>query len=73
MLAYIVIAPVYSITEAGFRSLDPIWMFLLLPVVSSASISAGVVWESTKRKLAAGPVRDISKGKQESSWVYGSR
>jgi O-antigen ligase len=73
VLAYIVIAPVYSITEAGFRSLDPIWMFLLLPVVSSASISAGVVWESTKRKLAAGPVRDISKGKQESSWVYGSR
>ena len=69
MLAYIVISPVYSITEAGFRSLDPIWMFLLLAMVSSASISSGVVWEPVTRKPAAGPLQDASKWNQQPSWM----
>jgi exopolysaccharide production protein ExoQ len=30
MLAYVVAAAMYSITEAGFRLLNPIWIFLLL-------------------------------------------
>ena len=73
MLAYIVVAPVYSITEAGFRSLDPIWMFLLLAMVSSTSISSGVVWESISRQPAAGPFPNASKRNQQPSWAYGSR
>lgn len=40
MLAYLVVAVVYSITEAGFRMLDPIWIFLLLAVVSASGIAA---------------------------------
>jgi exopolysaccharide production protein ExoQ len=40
MLAYLIIAAVYNITEAGFRMLDPIWIFLLLAIVSGSSIVA---------------------------------
>jgi O-antigen ligase len=42
MLAYVASAAVYSITEAGFRSLNPIWIFLLLAIIASARIAAGV-------------------------------
>jgi O-antigen ligase len=40
MLAYLIAAVVYNITEAGFRMQDPIWIFLLLAVVSASSIAA---------------------------------
>jgi hypothetical protein len=43
MLAYIVAAAVYGITEAGFRMLNPIWIFLLLAVVSANGIAAGIL------------------------------
>ena len=52
MLAYIVAASVYSITEAGFRSLDPIWIFLLLAVVSARSVVAGIFVDEAPRNLA---------------------
>ncbi len=42
MLAYVVAAIIYSITEAGFRMLDPIWIFLLLAIVTSTSITIGL-------------------------------
>jgi exopolysaccharide production protein ExoQ len=42
MLAYIIAAAVYSITEAGFRMLDPIWIFLLLATVSAGGVVAGL-------------------------------
>jgi exopolysaccharide production protein ExoQ len=38
MLAYVTASAVYSITEAGFRMLDPIWIFLLLAVIASSGI-----------------------------------
>jgi O-antigen ligase len=41
MLAYVAAAAIYSITEAGFRLLNPIWIFLLLAVVASGGIAAG--------------------------------
>lgn len=43
MLTYIVTAAFYNITEAGFRTLDACWIFLLLAVVSASGIAAGVV------------------------------
>jgi O-antigen ligase len=43
MLAYIIAAAVYSVTEAGFRMLDPIWDFLLLAVVGASGIAAGLI------------------------------
>lgn len=41
-LAYVIASAVYSITEAGFRSLDPMWMFLLLAVSGSTAITLGL-------------------------------
>ena len=43
MLAYVTGAAVYSITEAGFRMLNPIWIFLLLAVVSASGVAAGLL------------------------------
>jgi O-antigen ligase len=65
MLAYIVISPIYSITEAGFRSPDPIWIFLLLAIVSSTAISSGIVWEPITRKLATGTRRFAPKRRMQ--------
>lgn len=42
LIAYVLSAIVYSITEAGFRMLDPIWIFFLLAVMEASSIAAGV-------------------------------
>lgn len=50
MLAYVATAAIYSITEAGFRMLSPIWIFLLLAIVTSRRIATGaaeVVPETT--------------------------
>jgi hypothetical protein len=41
-MAYILTAAVYGITEAGFRSLGAIWIFLLLSVMGASIIAAGV-------------------------------
>jgi exopolysaccharide production protein ExoQ len=43
MLAYVASAVIYSATEAGFRMLDPIWIFLILAVVGARGIAAGIV------------------------------
>jgi O-antigen ligase len=48
MLAYIMAAAVYSISEAGFRMLDPIWIFLLLAAVASGGIASGVINKSSR-------------------------
>jgi exopolysaccharide production protein ExoQ len=40
MLAYVVSAMIYSVTEAGFRMLDPIWIFLILAVVGAGSVTS---------------------------------
>ena len=41
ILAYIVTATFYSITEAGFRVLTPMWIFLLLAVIGANGVAAG--------------------------------
>jgi exopolysaccharide production protein ExoQ len=41
MLAYVAASAIYSISEAGFRMLLPIWIFLLLAVVGSRGIALG--------------------------------
>jgi O-antigen ligase len=41
MLAYIIASVAYSFTEAGFRMLDPMWIFLLLAIFSSTGVVAG--------------------------------
>jgi exopolysaccharide production protein ExoQ len=41
LIAYILTAMVYSVTEAGFRMMDPIWIFFLLAVIEASIITAG--------------------------------
>lgn len=43
MLAYLVAASIYNVTEAGFRMLHPMWIFLLLAVITAGGISRGHV------------------------------
>jgi O-antigen ligase len=41
-LAIIMSGAVYSITEAGFRTMSPMWFFLLLAIVGAAGASVGL-------------------------------
>ena len=42
MIAYVLAAMLYSITEAGFRMMHPMWIFFLLAVIEASSMAAGV-------------------------------
>jgi glycosyltransferase involved in cell wall biosynthesis len=55
LLAYVLTAAVYSITEAGFRLLDPAWIFLLLAVVA-ASDASGLEGETQGDQISGSPV-----------------
>lgn len=41
-LAYLFAAAFYSITEAGFRFLSPIWIFLLMAIVAAGGVARGL-------------------------------
>lgn len=47
LLAYVLGEMAYCITEAGFRMLDPIWIFFLLAVIEASRIAAGVRVEAS--------------------------
>lgn len=51
LLAYVVVSVFYSITEAGFRMLNPMWTFLLLAVVTSGGIMSGDLKEPSPRRI----------------------
>jgi exopolysaccharide production protein ExoQ len=53
LLAYSLVAVSYSVTEAGFRMLDPIWIFFLLAVIEASSIAAGVAIGVSSPPLAS--------------------
>lgn len=50
MLAYITSGAVYSITEAGFRTLNLMWIFILLSVVSVSAAHAALFQSTGSRK-----------------------
>lgn len=50
LIAYILAAAVYNITEAGFRMMHPMWIFLLLAVAASGGVTSGVLPKSAKPK-----------------------
>lgn len=42
ILAFIIPSVFYNLTEAGFRMLSPVWIFLLVAIVSASGIAAGI-------------------------------
>jgi exopolysaccharide production protein ExoQ len=59
-LAYVACAAIYSVTEAGFRLLNPIWIFLLLAIVVSRSIPSSIRKRiSRPRPVSASPVSSL--------------
>ena len=56
MVAYIVVAAIYSITEAGFRMLDVIWIFLLLAIAASDEL----VWDADAQEEFLDPTENES-------------
>lgn len=51
MLAHIITGAIYSVTEVGFRTLSPMWIFLLLAVVSVSGVNAGVFGSGRSSRL----------------------
>ena len=73
LLAYVLTAAVYSITEAGFRELDPVWIFLLLAVVA-ASDAPDLGGEAQGDQISGSPVElDVAllTGGQDRSYAFG--
>lgn len=54
-LAYIASAVFYSITEAGFRMLNPSWIFLILAILGSTGITAVCVQVEKSRFFSLRP------------------
>jgi hypothetical protein len=52
MLASTIVTVSYNVTEAGFRMLDPIWTCLLMTVVISNGVAAGLVGRKTAKSRA---------------------
>lgn len=55
MLAYIVSGAFYCITEAGFRTLNPNWIFMLLAIVGATGINVRIVGRKvSKSRVSSG-------------------
>ena len=53
ILAYIVTGMIYSITEAGFRTLSACWIFILLAFTCASGIVAGLLQDKTVKHRAS--------------------
>ena len=51
MLAYIAASAIYNITEAGFRMLDLMWIFLLLAIVGASGVVTGIFRRQAPRVI----------------------
>jgi len=67
-LAYVIASAVYSITEAGFRSPNPIWIFLLFAIICSTGVTVGYVGEPLIRKRT-GSSRISSVANAQTKWA----
>lgn len=72
-LALMMSGAIYSITEAGFRTLNPIWVLMLVAIVSASGVSAGIL-RSTEAKAQTGGLNESlhsgGQTSQESGEVF---
>jgi O-antigen ligase len=68
-LAYVIVSAVYSVTEAGFRSPNPMWILMLLAVVSSTGIAAGPFGDRVTRERAHSS-NSSSMASARTTWAY---
>lgn len=59
MLAYIVSGAFYCITEAGFRTLNPNWIFMLLAIVGATGINAGIIGRKVPKPRASSGLAEV--------------
>ena len=63
LLGYVLVALTYSATEAGFRMLDPIWIFLLLSIIGASALAAGVAVRASQHlDRSAHPSAELHAG-----------
>jgi O-antigen ligase len=58
LVAYIVTAVTYNVTEAGFRMLGPEWIFLVLSIVAAGRIS----------RVSSGPSQSLASRQPDPVW-----
>jgi O-antigen ligase len=63
MLAYIITASFYNITEAGFRTLNPMWIFVLLSLVMVSGINGGLIEGNSIEVRGTRRSREMDSGK----------
>jgi O-antigen ligase len=69
LLAFVAVGVVYSVTEAGFRMLNPAWIFLLLAIIAASGVTTGLLGGrkvGLRRPLSAKPT-DIPTYRIESA------
>jgi len=64
-LGYLFAAAFYSITEVGFRVLNPIWIFLLMAIVASAGISSGLISQAAETAVKPVTLRNFHASRQQ--------
>jgi exopolysaccharide production protein ExoQ len=76
MLSYIITGAIYSVTEAGFRTLNAMWIFVLLAVVTVSGVNAQLFGEETTECLGKGRIRvgnELFKRDEKNGWGWESR
>ena len=59
LLAFVTAVAIYSITEAGFRALNPAWIFLLLAIFAASGVTTGLF---AARKTSSSRSGDVVRG-----------
>lgn len=68
MLAYVICGAIYSITEAGFRTLNAMWIFMLLAVVSVSGVDGRLFGNRSPNRSRARMGRQVP----EADWEAGA-
>jgi hypothetical protein len=58
LLAFVVSSAFYSITEAGFRPLNPMWIFLLIAMFGASGATDGLIGRGKAKVPASSADQD---------------